>query len=105
MMRISLVSQQVEEVVLKVEGHVHLLEEAGILTREGQRWLKAGHRLVLDLSGLQAISTVGIAVLQWWHAAEYPVVLRGATQVLQALFRFHGLPPEEDLPYTHGPPV
>ncbi len=105
MMRISLASQQAEEVVLKVEGHLHLLEEAGLLTREGQRWLKAGHRLVLELSGLQAIGTVGIAVLQWWHTAEYPVGPRGATQVLQALFPFHGLPPEEDLHYPHGPPV
>ena len=97
MMRISLVSQQAGEVVLKVEGHLHLVAEAGVLTREGQRWLKQDKRLVLDLTGLQAIGPVGLAVLQWWQAASRPVVLRNGSRVLQALLRFHGLPPEEDL--------
>lgn len=68
MMMLSLVSQRTEEMVLKVEGHIHLPEEAGVLTCEGQRWLKQGKRVVLDLAGLQAIGTVGLAVLQWWAA-------------------------------------
>lgn len=105
MMRLSLVSQQAEEVVLKVEGHIHLLAEAGVLTREGQRWLKQGKRLVLELAGLQAIGPVGLAVLQWWQAAGRPVALRGGSRVLQALLRFHGLPPEEDLQLIHGWPM
>lgn len=105
MMRLSLVSQRSEEVVLKVEGHIHLLEEAGVLTREGQRWLKQGKRVVLELTGLQAIGPVGLAVLQWWAAAGCPVVLRGAAGALQALLRFHGLPPEEEAQLLSGWPV
>lgn len=105
MMRLSVVSQRTEEVVLKVEGHIHLLEEAGVLTREGQHWLKQGHRLVLDLAGLRAIGTVGLAVLQWWQAAGRPVVLRGGSKVIRALLHFHGLPLEEDLQLMHGWPM
>ena len=105
MMRLTVVSQQAREVVLKVEGHVHLLAEAGVLTREGQRWLKQGKRLVLDLAGLQAIGSAGLAVLQWWAAAGCPVVLRGGSRVLQALLRFHGLSPEEGLRLMHSEPM
>ena len=102
MMRLRVLAQRADEVVLKVEGRIHLLAEAGVLTREGQRWLKQGKRLVLDLAGLQALAPAGLAALQWWAAAGCPVVLRGGSRVLQALLRFHGLPPEEDLQLMHG---
>ena len=104
MMRLRVLAQRADEVVLKVEGRIQRLEEAGMLTREGQRWLRQGRRLVLEVSGLQALAPAGLAVLQWWQAAGCPVVLLGGSRVLQALLRFHGLPPEEDLQLMHGCP-
>ena len=105
MMRLRVLAQRAEEVVLKVEGRIQLLEEAGVLIGEGQRWLRQGRRLVLDLAGLQAIGPAGLVVLQCWQMAGKPVVLRGGSRVLQALLRFHGLPPEEDLQFMHGCPM
>jgi ABC-type transporter Mla MlaB component len=105
MMRLSVVCQRTEEVVLKVEGRIHLLAEAGVLTQEGQRWLKQGKGLVLELAGLQAIGAAGLAVLQWWAGAGSPVVLRGGSGALRALLRFHGLPPEEDAQLLQGWPM
>ncbi|MCC7263978.1 MAG: STAS domain-containing protein [Candidatus Latescibacteria bacterium] len=96
MMRLTVVSQTPEEVVLKVEGQIRLAIEAGVLAREGQRRLKAGQRLVLELRGLQAINHAGLGLLQWWADTGQPVVLRHSSDSLRAVLRFHRLTPEED---------
>jgi len=96
MMRLSVVSQTPQEVLLKVEGRIRLAEEAGLLAREGRHWLERGKRLVLDLAGLQAIGQAGLGVLQYWEREGRPVVLRRGSNSLRATLHFHGFSPEED---------
>ena len=85
MMRLRVLAQRAEEVVLKVEGRIQLLEEAGVLTREGQRWLKQGKRLVLDLGALVE------EVLGCWGR------IRSLEEEVERLLRqWQVLPPPED---------
>ena len=88
MLRITVVSQTREEVVLKVEGwisgeHVHVLEE------EGERWLQRTRRLVLDLSGVRFIDNAGIGLLQHWWGDR--LVLRGGSSFVRSLLEEHDL--------------
>ena len=101
-MRLTVVSQTPEEVLVKVEGRIQLSEEAEVLAQEGRRWLAGGCRLVLDLAGLQAIGYAGLEVLQQWAEADQPVVLRHGSDFIQAVLRFHGLTPEEDSQVLQG---
>ena len=88
MLRITVISQTREEVVLKAEGwisgeHVHVLEE------EGARWLDGTRRLVLDLSGVRFIDNAGIGLLQHWWGDR--LVLQGGSKFVHALLEEHDL--------------
>ena len=65
MLRITVVSQSQEEVALKVEGWIGA-GEAAVLEQEGDRYLRQGGRLVLDLNGVQNIDEAGVELLRRW---------------------------------------
>ena len=88
MLRITLVSQTPEEVVLKVEGRVSK-EDVPVLEEEGSRWLRKVGHLVLDLTGVRSIDRSGIGVLQRW--GEQGLVLRSGSVYNRALLAAHGL--------------
>ena len=88
MLRITLVSQVPEEVVLKVEGEV-AGEEVQVLEQVGTQWHRKTERLVLDLKGVLFIDEAGIAVLRQWLGER--LVLRGGSLFIQLLLRTHGL--------------
>ena len=88
MIRITVVTQTKEEVVLKVEGWME--EEAvDILAQEGERYIQQTERLVLDLTGIRSIDDTGIRLLQRWSGEH--TVLRGASRFIQTLLKVHGL--------------
>ena len=88
MIRITVVSQSGEEVVLKVEGWVSD-ENVRALEEEGERWLGEVGRVVLDLSGVRFIDDAGIALLQRWQGDRS--VLRGASPFVHAVLAAHEL--------------
>ena len=92
MLRITLVSQAPEEVVLKVEGEV-TGKEVQVLEQVGAQWYQETERLVLDLNGVFFIDEAGIAVLRQWLGER--LVLRGGSLFIQQLLRTHGLVYEE----------
>ena len=65
MVRLTVVSQATEEIVLKLDGW---LEGADVelLEREATDCLKRARSLVLDLTGVRSIDQSGIALLQTW---------------------------------------
>ena len=87
-LRISVVSQNGEEIVLKVEGWVSE-ENVGVLEEEGERWFRQVRRLVLDLSGVRFIEDAGIGLLQRWYGER--LILRGPSPFLHALLEAHHL--------------
>ena len=87
-MRVTVISQCPEEVVLKVEGWVWGAN-VDLLDREGTRWLRETECLVLDLTGVQFIDEAGIALLKRWPQAR--LVLRGGIPFIRALLETHGL--------------
>lgn len=84
MMRITLLSQSSDEVVLKVEGWVSG-EDVDLLEQEGCRWLRQAGRLVLDLSGVKSIDTKGLALLKRWPDGQ--LTLRGESSFVRMLLR------------------
>ena len=87
MLRITLVSQSEDEVVLKLEGWVSG-EGMGVLEEEGSRWLAQTRHLALDLDGVQFIDDMGIALLKRW--ADH-LVLFGAQPFIEMLLEVYGL--------------
>ena len=87
-LRISVVSQNGEEVVLKVEGWVSE-ENVSVLEEEGERWFRQVSRLVLDLSGVRFIEDAGIELLQRWYGER--LTLRDLSPFLHALLEAHHL--------------
>ena len=88
MIRITVVAQTEEEVVLKVAGWVSGTDVA-ILEVEGDRYLQQVRRLVLDLKGVRFIDDAGIRLLQRWSGER--LVLCGASPFLQSLLEAHGV--------------
>ena len=88
MLRLTIVSQGVEEVVLKVDGWL-AGENVGLLEREGMCHLQEAKRLVLDLKGVRFIDQAGIALLQRWSGER--LVLRGGSSFVRMLLKDRGL--------------
>ena len=88
MIRLTVISQSREEVVLKVEGWVSGADVT-VFEEEGTRLLQETQRLVLDLEGVKFIDRDGLAVLKRWSGDR--LVLRGATLFLRTRLREHGL--------------
>ena len=88
MIRLTVISQTNEEVVLKVEGWVSGAE-VEILEEEGTRLLQETQRLVLELKGVRVIDREGIALLQRWSGER--LVLRGTSPFVRTRLAEHGL--------------
>lgn len=88
MLRITVISQTKEDVVLKVEGQVSG-KDVALLEQEGTRWLRDGRCLVLDLSGVRFINRAGIELLQHWSGER--IVLRDGSQFIRELLATHGI--------------
>ena len=88
MLRITVVSQSKEEVILKVEGWMSE-EYVALLEQEGTSWLQKTGRLVLDLTGVQFIDQAGIALLQCWSGKR--LMLSGGSPFVRALLATHRL--------------
>ena len=88
MLRVTVLSQSREEVVLKVEGWVSG-KSVELLEQEGERWLRKCRRLVLELSGVRFIDSSGIALLERWPPQQ--VSLLGGSPFVRSLLRRHGL--------------
>ena len=88
MLRLTVLSQNPEEVVLKVEGWISE-ENVDVLAEEGERWLREDVCLVLDLSGVRFIEDAGIELLRRWHGDQ--VVLQEASPFVHALLEAHEL--------------
>ena len=88
MLRLTILSQTPEEVVLALDGRV-AETEVKVLEQEGSQHLRQVHRLVLDLEGVKYIDRAGIALLQRWAGER--LVLRGASRFIGALLEGHGL--------------
>ena len=88
MVRLTVISQTKEEVVLKVEGWVSG-ENVALVEEEGTRLLQEAERLVLDLKGVKFIDREGIALLKRWSGDR--LVLRGPSPFVCTLLEQHGL--------------
>ena len=88
MIRVTIQCQTREEVVLKVDGWISR-NNVPILEEEGTRLLEETQRLVLDLSGVQFIDEIGIALLERWSGDR--LVLRNGVPFIRALLERHGL--------------
>ena len=88
MLRITVISETGEEVVLRVEGWISGRNVA-LLDQEGTRWLRKGVPLVLDLNGVRFIDRAGMALLQ--RCATEGVALRGGSPFVRSLLTRHGL--------------
>ena len=88
MLRITLVTQTDNEVVLKVEGWVSG-EYVRVLEEEGSRWLERAGYLVLDLGGVRFIDDAGISLLQRWLADR--VLLCQVTPFIHTLLEAYGI--------------
>lgn len=88
MVRLTVVSQDKEETVLKVEGWVSGTDVA-VLEEEGTRLFQQTQRLILDLEGVKSIDREGIALLQRWSGDQ--LELRDASPFLRTLLAKYGL--------------
>lgn len=88
MLRITVVEQTPEQVVVKVEGWL-CRENVALLEQEGARWVGEIDRFVLDLSGVRFIDEAGAALLRRW--AGEGVVVRGGSAFVQLMLESDGL--------------
>ena len=88
MIRLTVISQSREEVVLKVEGWVSGAD-VSVLEQEGTRLFRETDRLVLDLEDVRFIDWDGLALLKRWSGDR--LVLRGASLFLDTRLREYGL--------------
>ena len=88
MLRITLVSQKSDEVVLRVDGWL-TGNDVDLLDREGRRHLAESRRVVLDLGGTRFIDQKGIMLLRSWSGDS--LRLRGASPFVRTLLATHGL--------------
>ena len=65
MIRIDVLEQTQEQVVLQVQGDLHATEME-LLEGEVRRWLGQVGQVVLDLSGVPVVNWIGLDRLQQW---------------------------------------
>ena len=88
MVRLTVIVQTKEEVILKVEGWVSGVDVA-LLEEEGTRLLQQSERLILDLKGVRFIDREGISLLRRWSGKQ--LVLREPSPFLRTRLAEHGL--------------
>lgn len=88
MLRITLESQTLDEVILRVAGWL-AGEDVELMEQEIVRWHQEGQRLVLDLEGVKFIDENGLALLKRW--SERQLVLRGGSTFVRMLLKSNGL--------------
>jgi ABC-type transporter Mla MlaB component len=101
MIRIDVLEQRQEQVVLQVQGDLHATEME-LLEGEVRRWLGPVDQVVLDLSGVPVVNGIGLERLQQWVAAPPQEALREGVRLtlrcrarcLRNLLRARGVPVE-----------
>jgi ABC-type transporter Mla MlaB component len=101
MIRIDVLEQTQEQVVLQVQGDLHATEME-LLEGEVRRWLGPVDQVVLDLSGVPVVNGIGLDRLQQWVQAPPPgapregvrLTLRCRGRCLRHLLRARGVPVE-----------
>jgi ABC-type transporter Mla MlaB component len=101
MIRIDVLEQTQEQVVLQVQGDLHATEME-LLEGEVRRWLGQVEQVVLDLSGVPVVNWTGLDRLQQWVVVppqEAPregvrLTLRCRARCLRNLLRARGVPVE-----------
>lgn len=88
MLRITLESQTLDEVILAVAGWL-AGEDVELMEQEIGRWYQEGRRLVLDLEGVKFIDESGLALLKRW--SERQLVLRSGSSFVRMLLKSYGL--------------
>jgi len=88
MLRITLLSQDKEEVILKVEGRIAGADVA-LLEREITGKFELTQRLVLDLQGVKHIDREGLQLLK--HLSKGKLVLRDSSVFVRTLLQAYGL--------------
>ena len=88
MLRLTILSQSAQEVVLQVDGWL-TGENVALLEREGTRHLQETRRLVLELEGVRFIDRAGVALLQQWSGER--LVLWGGSLFVRTLLKEYGL--------------
>ena len=88
MIRITMITETDEEVVLKVEGWIEG-ESVSLLKAEGERYFQQTKRLELDLTGVQFIDNAGIELLKHWRGEG--LVLRKVSRLVQVLLETYGV--------------
>jgi anti-anti-sigma factor len=88
MLRITVVSQTPDEVVLRMEGWVSGTN-VELLKQEVTHWFREAKYVVLDLTNIRFIDEAGITLLQGWSKKR--LMLRGGSLFVHTLLEAHGL--------------
>ena len=88
MLRMIIKAQTTKQVVLALHGKV-VGPDVQLLAQEGDAYLQATPRLVLDLDAVSFIDQYGLALLKRWQ--DQGLALCGGSPFLQALLATHGL--------------
>ena len=91
MLRIAVLTQTSEEVVLGLQGSVEH-REVPFLEQEGQAWRNRCVRLRVDLDQVRFIDGEGLDLLERWSAAG--MLLCGGSLFVRTLLQGRGLSPE-----------
>lgn len=68
MIRIDILSQSPEEVVMRIAGWVQNERDIELVAQEGNRYLLQSRLLVLDLEHLQQLHDFALPLLKEWQA-------------------------------------
>ena len=88
MVRLTVISQTPDEIVLKVEGWVSEAE-VPLLEQTLADAFRGTERLVLELKGMKFINRAGIDLLKRWPGER--LALRGGASFIRTLLEAHGL--------------